>query len=91
MTAQQVQEWKEFLIRDVFSLNDLKLKIIYKDRVNGVYNDIIKKKIIANLLPHSTKKEGWGLEILLMIRKIMEAIKRIKKWIFFRAIDILSI
>ena len=77
MTAQQVQEWKEFLIRDVFNLNDLKLKIIYKDRVNGVYNDIIKKKIIANLLPHPTKNRG--LEIFHMIRKVKKAIKYINK------------
>ena len=79
MTAQQVQEWKEFLIRDVFSLNDLKLKIIYEDRVNGVYNDIIKKKIIANLLPHPTK--NGGLEIFNMIRKVKKAIKYINKGI----------
>ena len=77
MTAQQVQEWKEFLIRDVFSLNDLKLKIIYEDRVNGVYNDIIKKKIIANLLPHPAKNRG--LEIFHMIRKVKKAIKYINK------------
>ena len=61
----------------MFNSNDLKLKIIYKDRANGVYNDIIKKKIIANLLPHPTKNRG--LEIFHMIRKVKKAIKYIFK------------